>query len=120
MSAPTDEEFEAIVSTWEPELAEVVRSQRRELTKQGITREPMRTRMACEFAEVIIASRRKQESGMPDALRCPECSRLLTSPELVGVGELVAGIDCGPVHVVRFVGKSLILRPDGSAAWSQE
>lgn len=55
--AITDEDFEAIVSQWEPELAECVRSQRRQLTEWGIVREPLRTRMACELAEVLMGRR---------------------------------------------------------------
>jgi hypothetical protein len=61
---PTDGEFEAIVSTWEPDIAECVRTQRRDLTRHGVTREPMRTYMACCFAEVILQRRLTDVVGL--------------------------------------------------------
>lgn len=56
----TDAEFEATLESFTPEERAVIRAQRDALTARGITREPMRTRMACEFAEVILAFRRER------------------------------------------------------------
>lgn len=59
-SAPvsiTDEIFESIVAKWDPEVAEMVRIQRRDLARAGV-REPLRTEMACAFAEVLLGMRK--------------------------------------------------------------
>ena len=41
------------------EEREAVQLMRKQLTDAGITTEPMRTRMACEFAGVLIGRRKK-------------------------------------------------------------
>ncbi len=58
----TDQEFEEVLTggAFDEEERLVIRQQRDALTKRGITREPMRTRMACEFAEVILRSRSRR------------------------------------------------------------
>jgi hypothetical protein len=40
------------------EMDAAVEQMRRDLINEGITREPLLTRMACEFAAVLVASRR--------------------------------------------------------------
>ena len=53
----TEEEVEAVLQAMPADEAQCIREQRAALTRRGITREPMRTRMACEFAEVLLAGR---------------------------------------------------------------
>jgi hypothetical protein len=56
----TEAEYRAVLeNAFTPEERAVIDSMRRDLTRRGITKEPMRTRMACEFAEVILGSRGK-------------------------------------------------------------
>ncbi len=52
----SEEEFEAVLTggSFSAEEQAIIRQQRDELTKRGITREPLRTRMACEFAELLL------------------------------------------------------------------
>jgi hypothetical protein len=43
------------------EMNAAVEQMRRDLINEGITREPMLTLMACEFAAVLVATRRHAE-----------------------------------------------------------
>lgn len=56
----TEQEFEKVLSIFTKEEQEAIRLCRKELTEKGITKEPLRTEMACEFADVLLNSRRKK------------------------------------------------------------
>jgi hypothetical protein len=53
----TDAEVEAVLDDMPKDEAEAIRLMRKQLRAHGVTREPMLTRMACEFAEVLLQGR---------------------------------------------------------------
>lgn len=57
----TEQIFEEVMKAFTKEEADLIRLQRKELTVMGITREPLRTEMACEFAGALLASRKKDK-----------------------------------------------------------
>lgn len=57
----TEDEYRAVLAKFSPEEAAAIDLQRRELTRMGITREPLRTEMACELAEVLLAAKAPQD-----------------------------------------------------------
>jgi hypothetical protein len=60
------------------------------------------------------------ESGeVFETVRCPECDRVLSAPQLDEAGKL-RRIECGPAHELRFErGQTLVVNPDGTAAWKR-
>lgn len=59
------------------------------------------------------------ESGETfESVRCAECGRVLSAPQLDEAGKL-RRVDCGPAHVLRFDrGPALQVNPDGTAEWT--
>lgn len=53
-----EEAVEIALGKLSPEERKLVEAQRRQLTEMGVTREPLRTEMACMFAEVLLDLRR--------------------------------------------------------------
>lgn len=51
-----------VLATFKPEEREMIQAMRKQLSENGVTKEPLRTKMACEFASVLLASR-KAEAG---------------------------------------------------------
>lgn len=73
--------------------------------------------VAAEALRVAIMAAGEPGEEPAATVRCEECERLLTSPELVRA-EAVAEIRCGPEHVVAFVdGRELIFGSTGPATW---
>lgn len=59
------------------------------------------------------------EDALPETLRCPECGRVLASPELASMHarSAVNEVECGPVHIIRFANRyALAIGPD-EATW---
>lgn len=61
------------------------------------------------------------ESGETfETVRCSECGRVLSAPQLDETGKL-SRIECGPAHTLRFQrGPALVIAPDGKASWTTE
>lgn len=59
----TEAEYRSVLNSeaFTPEEREMIDCQRKQLTARGIVKEPMRTRLACEFASVLLASRLTKE-----------------------------------------------------------
>lgn len=55
----TESEIQAALSRFSDEEREAIESERAQLTEMGITREPLRTEMACALAEVLLDLRRQ-------------------------------------------------------------
>lgn len=56
----TDAEVEAVLDDMPAEEASAIRLMRKQLKAKGVTREPLLTRMACEFAEVLLQSKERE------------------------------------------------------------
>lgn len=60
MSEVTEAEIEAVLATFPPTERAAIEDMRKELAAKGIVRQPLQIEMACLFAEVLLASRKKR------------------------------------------------------------
>lgn len=81
----TEAEIEAVLTKFTPREREVIQEQRRQLTAAGVTREPLRTEMACEFAEVLLAQWRCHAQPPPHGRPCGFLNET-ASPTCAGCG----------------------------------